>query len=76
MCSMCWTAEEDKGDDEAELAATHILSYGQNTMGIGYMALWGFGAKCRTGLDEAEWSGYPLDCYYYQSTFSAKVLKK
>ena len=28
MCSMCWTAEEDKGDDEAELAATHILSYG------------------------------------------------
>ena len=47
MCSMCWTAEEDKGDDEAELAATHILSYGQNTMGIGYMELWGFWAKRR-----------------------------
>ena len=23
-------------------------------MGIGYMALWGFGAKCRTGLDEVD----------------------
>ena len=30
-------------------------------MGIGYMALWGFRAKCRTGVD----SGYPLDCYDY-----------
>ena len=38
-------------------------------MGIGYMALWGFGAKCRSGW----WvSGYPLDCYDYKSTRGAK----
>ena len=41
-------------------------------MGIGYIALSGFGAKC--GLDGwmGEWSGYPLDCYDYQSTCGAK----
>ena len=26
-----------------------ILLYGLDTMGIGYMAIWGFGAKCLTG---------------------------
>ena len=48
MCSICWTAEDDEvdegdeGDDGADVAATYILSYGQNTMGIGYTAVWGF----------------------------------
>ena len=34
-----------------------------DTMWIGYMALWGFGAKCRMsdGLGDV----YPLDCYDY-----------
>ena len=36
-------AEEDKG------AAIYILLDGWETMGIGYMAFWGFGAKCGTG---------------------------
>ena len=50
-------AEEDKG------AAIYLMLDGWDTTGIGYMALWGFGAKCWTGLD---WSGwYPLDCYDY-----------
>ena len=44
-------AEEDEGD------AIFILLDGYDTMGRGYMALWGFRAKC--------WSGYPLDCYDY-----------
>ena len=48
-------AEEDEGD------AIFILLDGYDTMGIGYMALWGFRAKCR--MDG--WSGYPLDCYDY-----------
>ena len=39
-------AEEDKG------AAIYLMLDGQDTTGIGYMALWGFGAKCWTG-----WSG-------------------
>ena len=35
-------------------------------MGIGYIALWGFEAKCVSGVgDGVEWSGYPLDCYDY-----------
>ena len=38
-------AEEDEG------AAIYILLDGFDTMGIGYMALWGLGAKCGTGLD-------------------------
>ena len=40
----------------------YILLDGYDTMGIGYIALWGFGAKSGTGLD---WTGYPLDCYDY-----------
>ena len=40
-------AEEDEG------AAMYILLDGYDTMGIGYIALWGFGAKCLTG-----WSGW------------------
>ena len=48
-------AEEDKG------AAIYLMLDGCDTTGIGYMALWGFRAKCVTG-----WvSGYPLDCYDY-----------
>ena len=39
-------AEEDEGD------AIFILLDGyDDTMGIGYMALWGFRAKCGTGVD-------------------------
>ena len=33
-------AEEDEG------AAMYILLDGYDTIGIGYIALWGFGAKC------------------------------
>ena len=36
-------AEEDEGD------AIFILLDGYDTMGIGYMALWGLRAKSRTG---------------------------
>ena len=43
-------AEEDEGD------AIFILLDGYDTMGIGYMALWGFGAKCRGGV--GEWTGW------------------
>ena len=47
-----------------EGAAIRILLDSYDTMGIGYMALWGFRAKCGSG-----WSGwmdgYPLDCYDY-----------
>ena len=39
-------AEEDEG------AAMYILLDGYDTMGIGYIALWSFGAKCWL-----EWSG-------------------
>ena len=39
-------AEEDKG------AAIYLMLDGQDTTGIGYRALWGFGAKCVSG-----WSG-------------------
>ena len=41
----CEGAEEDEGD------AIFILLDGYDTMGIGYMALWGFRAKCGTGVD-------------------------
>ena len=34
-------AEEDKG------ASIYTLLDGQDTLGIRYMALWGFGANCR-----------------------------
>ena len=34
-------AEEDRG------AALYLMLDGKDTTGIGYMALWGFGAKCR-----------------------------
>ena len=48
-------AEEDEGfegAEEDEGAAIYILLDGQDTTGIGYMALWGCGAKC--GVD---WMG-------------------
>ena len=53
-----YMAEEDEGAigadwamgaEEDEEAAIHILLDGYDTMGIGYMALWGFRAKCGTG---------------------------
>ena len=43
-------AEEDKGD------AIYLMLDGQDTTGRGYMALWGFGAKCWSGL---EWMDTP-----------------
>ena len=42
-------AEEDKG------AAIYLMLDSQDTTGIGYMALWGLGAKCLSGW--MEWSG-------------------
>ena len=51
------------GAEEDEEAAIHISLDGYDTMGIGYMALWGFGAKCWSGV--GEWTGYPLDCNDY-----------
>ena len=43
-------AEEDEG------AAMYILLNGYDTMGIGYIALWGLGAKSGTGwMDGVEW---------------------
>ena len=41
-------AQEDRG------AAIYLMLDGKDTTGIGYMALWGFAAKCRSGV---EWSG-------------------
>ena len=57
-------AEEDRG------AAIYLMLDGQDTTGIGYMAVWGFGAKCWSGVDGLD--GYPLDSYDYQSTCGAK----
>ena len=42
-------AEGFEGAEEDEGAALYILLDGQDTMGIGYMALWGLGAKCWSG---------------------------
>ena len=42
-------AEGTEGAEEDDGAAICILLDGQDTTGIGYMALWGFGAKCVTG---------------------------
>ena len=39
-----------EGTEEDEGAAIYILLDGYDTMGIGYIALWGSRAKCRTGL--------------------------
>ena len=51
-------AEEDEwseGAEEDEGAAMYILLDGYDTMGKGYIALWGFGAKSGTGW-VMEWS--------------------
>ena len=56
-------AEEDEGD------AIYLILDGQDTTGIGYKALWGFGAKCWSGWSGVDGvDGYPLDRYDYQST--------
>ena len=44
-------AEWAEGVEGAEGDAIFILLDGYDTMGIGYMALWGFRAKCGTGVD-------------------------
>ena len=61
-----------EGAEEDEGAAIYVVLDGQDTIGIDYMALWGFGAKCWSGLDWTGVDGYPLDCYDYQSTCGAK----
>ena len=49
-----------EGAEEDEWAAIYILFDGYDTMGIGYMAVWGFGAKCLSGW--TGWvTGYSLD---------------
>ena len=45
-----------EGAEEDEEAAIHISLDGYTTMGIGYMALRGFGAKCWSGV---EWMDTP-----------------
>ena len=37
----------------SDVAATYILLYAKDTMGIGYMAIWGFWAKSR--VTELDW---------------------
>ena len=49
--------EVAEGADMTDVAFILILSYGLNTMGIGYMALWVFGAKYVSGQDGLD--GYP-----------------
>ena len=53
-------AEGAEGGEVVKGAAIYLILDGLDTTGIGYMALWSFGAKCLSG-----WSGYPLDCYDY-----------
>ena len=36
---------------------TAILLDGYDTMGIGYIALWGFRAKCWSGVEWSGWTG-------------------
>ena len=45
-------AERVEGAEEEKGAAIYMLLDGYDTMGIGYMALWGFGAKCVSGVGE------------------------
>ena len=42
-------SEGAMGAEEDEGAAIYLMLDGQETTEIGYMALWGFGAKCRSG---------------------------
>ena len=53
-----------EGAEEDEGAAIFILLDGYDTLGIGYMAIRGFGAKCVTELGDRV-TGYPLDCNDY-----------
>ena len=46
---------------------------GQDTTGIGYMALWGFGAKCRSGV--GEWTGWMDTPQTVTTTRAPAVLK-
>ena len=50
-------AERVEGAEEEKGAAIYMLLDGYDTMGIGYMALWGFGAKCVRGV--GEWMDTP-----------------
>ena len=45
-------AERVEGAEEEKGAAIYMLLDGYDTMGIGYMALWGFGAKCVSGVGD------------------------
>ena len=53
-------AEGVEGAEEDEWAAIYILLDGYDIMGIGYMALRGFGAKCRSGVDGVDGWVIPL----------------
>ena len=46
-----------EGAEEDEGAAIYILLDGYDTMGIGYIALWGFRAKCWSGVEWSGWTG-------------------
>ena len=45
------------GAEQDKEAAIYLMLDGQDTTGIGYMALWGFGAKCLSGW--MEWMDTP-----------------
>ena len=44
-----------RGQSTLGCPTLHLFLVGWDIMGIGYMALWGFGAKCLTGwMDEVD----------------------
>ena len=57
-------AEEDKG------AAIYLMLDGQDTTGIGNIAVWGFGAKCWSG-----WTGWMDTPQTVATTRAPAVLK-
>ena len=53
-----------EGADGTDVAAIYIYCHMVRTpLGIGYMALLGFGAKYVTGRMGGEWSGVPLGLF-------------
>ena len=62
-------AEEDKG------AAINLILDGQDTTGIGNMAVWGFRAKCWSGVEWSGWSGWMDTPQTVTTTRAPAVLK-
>ena len=60
-----------EGTEEDEGAAIYLMLDGQDTTGIGNIAVWGFGAKCWSG---GEWSGW-MDTPSVTTTRAPAVLK-